>query len=107
MGAYLAQMHPEMNFRLITFGQPRVGDNAFKQWVEAKENFSQWRVVNRKDLVPRALPNTLGFRHAGHLVQLERGETLFYYEQDGEDPTYAGAPNAWSCKYSNSIYSRE
>ena len=97
MGAYLATEYPDMQFTMITFGQPRVGNTGFKEWAESLDNFAQWRVCNQKDLVPRALANSIGYYHAGHLVQLEEDKTYFYYDHDGEGD-YAGAPGTWFCE---------
>lgn len=94
-GAYLATQYPDKQFTMITFGQPRVGNDGFKNWAESLDNFAQWRAVNEDDPVPRGPANTMNYYHAGHLIQLEEDETIFYYEQDGEGD-YAGAPGTWS-----------
>ena len=53
--------------------------------------------MNEDDPIPRSPLNTFGYYHAGHLIQLEKDKTLFYYEQNGEGD-YEGAPRLWSCK---------
>ena len=96
MGAYLAaEEHPDKQFTMITFGQPRVGNSGFRDWTESLENFSQWRAVNEFDVIARTPYNWVGYKHAGHLIQLEEEDkTLFYYKQRGEGD-YAGAPSIW------------
>ena len=43
--------------RLYTFGQPRVGDKNFSDWVNKEFNFNNYyRVVNYDDMVPHLPP---------------------------------------------------
>jgi len=56
---------------LITFGAPRVGDQAF---IALLEKFSVDRFVSCSDLVPTLPPEALGFHHAGvmHFIGEDR-----------------------------------
>ncbi len=60
-----------------TFGQPRIGDDAFRKYV--KTNLTHFRFVNDDDIVTRIPP---GFKHVGQ---------LFHFDQDGELITSGGA----------------
>lgn len=53
---------------VYTFGQPRVGDAAFRQLYDARLKPWTWRSIHAADIVPR-VPWLLGhYRHAGHEV---------------------------------------
>lgn len=43
MAAYIADKYSTINVNMITFGAPRVGNEAFKLFAEAKSNLSMWR----------------------------------------------------------------
>jgi len=60
MGAYLATKHSNMEFNVINFGAPRVGNQSFKNWSEDLSNLSVWRFVNRSDFAPRFFPKSAG-----------------------------------------------
>ena len=59
----------------ITFGQPRVGDDACAAHFAA---LPLLRVVNACDLVPELPPEALGYRHAGALRHLDAGRRHNY-----------------------------
>ena len=99
MGAYLATTHSNMDFHVINFGAPRVGNQQFKNWSEnTLSNLSVWRFVNRSDFGPRFFPNWAGYYHAGHLFQVWRRSSEANYRQVGEGD-YEGASDNWYCKY--------
>jgi len=52
---------------VITFGQPRVGNQVFADIYDASEGLKSitWRVVNQNDIVPRTPGVLLGYRHCG------------------------------------------
>lgn len=55
---------------VVTFGQPRVGNDSFSRLYDWMLGSITWRVVNQNDIVPR-LPGWLtGYRHAGGLAFL-------------------------------------
>lgn len=52
-------------WRVVTFGQPRLGNRAFASWYDRRLGSRTLRVVNVNDPVPR-LPGPLsGYRHCG------------------------------------------
>ncbi|WP_186776347.1 lipase family protein [Rubripirellula reticaptiva] len=51
------------NVRIITFGQPRVGNNSTARWIDSNFSNSYQRFVNDQDLVPR-LPPARFFQYA-------------------------------------------
>lgn len=48
---------------IVTFGQPRVGDNSTARWIDGKFFRKYQRIVNDNDIVPR-LPPTWYFQYA-------------------------------------------
>jgi len=83
----------------VSFGCPKIGNGAWKDFVDEISNVAVWRLVNLLDLVPR-LPN-IGYRHVGHTVQLGRKDTRAYWLHEGDlDLGYRGVPLGWSsCAY--------
>ncbi len=104
---HLAYAYSNMKVNMINFGAPRFGNDHFKSWTEESlTNLSAWRYVYRKDIVPRIIPKSLGYRHAGHLFAIYGYESEVYYRQSGGGE-YEGAPLGWYCKfYYNFICSR-
>jgi len=99
MGAYLATTHPTMQFNVISFGAPAVGNQAFKNWSEnTLSNLSVWRFVNRSDYAPRVFPQSKGYYHAGHLFQVWRRYSEAYHRQVGGG-NYEGVDDSWNRKY--------
>jgi hypothetical protein len=47
---------------VYTFGEPRVGNNAFHKFYNSGEHIS-WRVTHHRDPVPHLPPENLGFEH--------------------------------------------
>ncbi len=83
-----------MKVKVITIGQPRLGNNAFKKWTENKlQNLAVWRVVYERDIVPR-IPDNYGldrYANVGHLYQIKKRDgTKAYYHQDGDGSYYKG-----------------
>jgi len=99
MGAYLATTRSDMEFNVINFGAPAVGDQDFKNWSEGLTNLSVWRFVYRSDFGPRFFPIWAGYHHAGHLFQVQRRHSEAYYRQVGLGTTYEGVYPSWNSKY--------
>jgi triacylglycerol lipase len=51
---------------VYTFGQPRVGDDAFASLLHEKLGARTFRFVNDRDIVPRVPFYTMGYRHYGN-----------------------------------------
>jgi hypothetical protein len=51
---------------VYTFGQPRVGDDAFATLLDAKLGARIFRFVNDRDIVPRVPFYSMGYRHYGN-----------------------------------------
>lgn len=101
LGAYLAAKHSDLSVQVTTFGQPRVGNAAFKSWSESLDNLAVWRIVYRSDYVARVPYAFLGYDHAGHVVQINLSRSKAYYNHVG-DETYDGVPNSWY--YGNNVF---
>lgn len=94
MGTYLAAKHNDIDVEVVTFGQPRVGNDGFKSFSESLSNLSVWRIVYMSDWVPR-LPNAwMGYDHAGHTIQIEKKYAKAYYRHVGNE-MYEGVPDSW------------
>lgn len=96
---YLADKFPNMKVKMINFGAPRLGNISFKTWSEnTLTNLSAWRFVYRTDIIPRFIVDTFGYRHAGHLFQMNRNDAKVYYRQRGKENVYKKAPKTWYCE---------
>lgn len=84
-------------FKTITYGSPRVGNQAFVDYINARRDVS--RVVNRADIVPIVPGRFLGFAHVNgekHILS-----SLQWVDCPGQDNTNSQcnigyAPNLWS-----------
>lgn len=54
---------------VVTAGAPRVGGKKFREAV-ARSPIWYSRIETKFDLVPKAVPKTLGYRHCGELIRL-------------------------------------
>ncbi|KAF8300448.1 putative lipase [Trypanosoma cruzi] len=62
---------------LYTFGQPRVGNEAFANWLLAsfcRDGHESYRVTHKRDVVPHLLPMLFGFYHAPNEVWYDNDE---------------------------------
>jgi len=77
---------PNLNYVLITFGEPRPGDRAFADYIN-QQNISTARVVNELDMVPHGIAVSVGFVH--HLAEFwtRHGVTRICNLRDYEDVT--------------------
>jgi len=100
MACYLADKYPNINVTMIGFGNPRVGNEQFKNWSESLSNLAVWRYVNDDDVVTRIPPQNFDFHHAGHTFQLWSNDdkATVYYRHIGDGVQYEGAPSYWYCK---------
>jgi hypothetical protein len=100
----MAHKYPEKKVTMVTFGQPRIGNEEFKTWTEMglTSNLQQWRFVLDNDAVPRKFWRTIGFFHSGHLIHLEPDDpkATAYYRQSGDTELgFDGVPGRWNyCK---------
>lgn len=100
-GAWMASKYPEMKVKVITSGQPKVGNGAFKSFTEDLSNLAVWRVVYDSDMIARGyfLKGTSSYVHAGHLLQVDEGDkTTAYYRQVGDRDVYEGVPDSWNLR---------
>lgn len=72
-----------------TFGQPRVGNEAFANWFQSA-NPNVYRLVDYADIVTHLPPSNIGFLHGSHQVWYQRGMTS-YQLCDPESPTCANS----------------
>ena len=99
----MADKYPDMKVTVINFTGPRVGNQEFKDWSEAKSNLAVWRYVYNRDIVPRLGPMSAGYRDAGQTFQIwpyipfyrPKGYSEIYYRHVGNGGSYVGAPNSW------------
>jgi len=78
-----------LKWPVYTFGQPRVGNNAYSDWASVEFEKGWYRVVHHDDPVPHLPPPKLGFKHmATEIWYAEKGTGEGYYEVcngSGED----------------------
>ena len=66
-GAHFAQTYPEKQVKVVNFGSPRVGNRAFKNYIEKEAtNLQHTRIINHRDIVPRMF--LINYHHVGHLI---------------------------------------
>jgi hypothetical protein len=71
---------------MYTFGQPRVGDDAFEEFY-VKKVTPNFRLTHHKDPVPHLPPEAFGFRHNPTEVFYDEIETEYTVcDNSGEDP---------------------
>jgi hypothetical protein len=61
--------------QVFLFGAPRIGNRQFARFYDAARP-DTWRIVNRGDIVTRALRPWLGYRHIGRFVYLSRRHSI-------------------------------
>lgn len=74
------------NFQIFTFGQPRIGDLKFAQFLN--QTFPLiYRVTNQNDVVPRLPPRTLNYYHSPREIFFPNDSKEFIMcDFSGEDP---------------------
>ncbi|KXN74482.1 alpha/beta-hydrolase [Conidiobolus coronatus NRRL 28638] len=71
--------------QLITFGQPRVGNLAFADYLDSKPIESA-RVTTRGDIVPIVPGHMLGYYHSQHIVHMDMKGNPIECSSTQEDP---------------------
>ncbi|KAJ3571302.1 hypothetical protein NP233_g3846 [Leucocoprinus birnbaumii] len=69
---FLSLQIPGVDIQMINYGQPRVGNQAFADFVDA--NLKITRITSRKDLVPIIPGRFLGFKHESSEIHIESGD---------------------------------
>lgn len=86
-GAYLASKVVPSSYRVqvINLASPRFCNDVFKSAVRNLPNLSIWRMVYERDLVARSPPESLGYRHVGHLIYWNGYDNVkAYYQTEGD-----------------------
>jgi triacylglycerol lipase len=80
---------------LYTFGQPLVGNDQFADRFMQELPNNLYRVINKKDIVPRIPPTAAGYSHCGHPKRLSdtRISKMFGTSQAEQVPAVEGAAN--------------
>lgn len=73
---------------VYTFGQPRVGNQAFASFYQSQVA-NTFRVINYADMVPHVPPNALSFKHGGHEIWYNPRGMKAYKTCASEDPSCA------------------
>ena len=81
----MGMRHPERNVTLITFGQPRVGNDQFSQYL-VKFVPRVIRFVNERDIVPHLPPELMNYHHAPREEWIRKGQLIYCSPTNGEDP---------------------
>jgi len=69
--------------KVYTFGQPRVGDPTFAEWVSSSVADEYFRVVHYHDIVPHLPPELLNFHHVPTEVWYNSEDSSTYQVCDG------------------------
>ena len=83
-GAYTAWSMPDCQVSVVNYGSPRIGNAAFKEWIEDVENISIWRFAHQDDIITKLPPAFIGYQHVGHLIDLEQDGARAYYRHIGD-----------------------
>lgn len=75
---------PWHKIHLVTFGEPRVGNEAFARWFNGR-NPHHLRVVNNRDMVPHVPFSGLGYTHRKREIFLNGGKIHSCIAQELED----------------------
>ncbi|KAJ9075003.1 hypothetical protein DSO57_1000943 [Entomophthora muscae] len=89
LSAAILQAELKINWsliRLITYGQPRVGDKEFATWFNAQP-LCKIRVVNEDDPVPHTPPMFMNFQHTHTEMFINNGTPKLCSTRLAEDPT--------------------
>jgi hypothetical protein len=82
---YLKLQIPSISVKIITYGQPRVGNQAFADYMDA--NFPDLtRVTNQRDLIPIVPGRFLGFHHSHGEIHRKDNTWSACAGQDNTDP---------------------
>ncbi|KAJ2735722.1 hypothetical protein IW152_001360 [Coemansia sp. BCRC 34962] len=95
----IASEHPEWvnRLELYTYGQPRVGNAAFSDWL-SKQPFPIFRAVYREDVVAQVPLRSMGFQHQAQEVWYNSNTQTTFCGSDAENPTCQNSVSAlrWS-----------
>jgi len=80
---YLPLFLPDVTFRMIGYGMPRVGNQAFATYID--DNVDLDHVNNKEDLVPTLPGRFLGFHHPQNEKHIQ--DDLSWFACPGEDNT--------------------
>ena len=70
-GVYLSlHLSASVNVRVIGYGMPRVGNQAFADWVDRKLSGQVTRINNREDPIPTLPGKFLGFHHSSGEIHI-------------------------------------
>lgn len=75
---------------VYTYGQPRVGNQAFATFYESRIP-NTFRVVNYADMVPHVPPSAFSFKHGGHEMWYNPRGMKTYKTCVSEDPNCANS----------------
>jgi hypothetical protein len=80
-----------VSLNMYNFGNPRVGNDEFYDWVKASGDVN-YRVVHDNDIVPHTPPNSFGFHHIATEIWEQADGTLKTCNGSGEDQSCS-----WGC----------
>ncbi|KAJ3097052.1 hypothetical protein HDU97_005311 [Phlyctochytrium planicorne] len=82
----LQEALPAFRIKLLTFGQPRVGNSIWADWVDSLSFDLSMRVVNQDDFTPHLPPSFSGFKHCPDEIWIadDNGTTLLCSDDNGD-----------------------
>jgi len=90
----LKVQHGKVDY-LYTYGQPRVGNQAFADYLQAQVP-ATYRVINYADTVPHVPPSAFSFKHGGHEMWYNPRGMATYKQCVSEDKNCANSIPATS-----------
>ncbi|KAF2427405.1 alpha/beta-hydrolase [Tothia fuscella] len=98
------QIQTPLALSTFTYGMPRVGNQAFANYVDAHS--TQFRITNRRDPIPITPGKFLGFTHSqGEIHVQDNGDWVSCPGQDNTDElcTIGDVPNIFAANINNHI----
>lgn len=75
-------------YRVITFGMPRVGNDAFARCVDERLGGRFYYVINGKDIVPRVPPRDFGYQHPSGQIWINPANSDEWKYYPGQENKY-------------------
>ncbi|KAH8989455.1 lipase class 3 family protein [Lactarius akahatsu] len=104
-GLYLRfHLNATVNVQVIGYGMPRVGNEAFADWVDAHLGGQVTHINNRRDPVPILPPRLLGFHHASgevHITDSGTWESCPGQDNPSVECTVGDVPSIFNSKESD------
>ena len=79
-GYFVSKDMPEYQFKVVSFGSPRVGNHAFRYNFDQCKNLKHYRITNRRDVIT-SVP-MYKYKHTGITIHLRNKDCKIYETYD-------------------------